>query len=212
MKMRRMAFLKAPAVSKERPRVGRFGPALLARWLLQAAIPRALFFTALSSGLLGACSSSAPPGSSSLRAPSAQRSGSLPSARNSAPGASAPAGVSVCRAVAALQAGSTLPAANSAASTQRAAFEKFKAEEPTILAVVPPAIKGDFETAFTVYNKLFEDLASVGYDSSKLPTSDAKSLAASSAQLATAEKAIQEYVATACAAPTTRPRTPPSGP
>ena len=78
-------------------------------------------------------------------------------------------------------------------------------EEPTILAQAPAAIKGDFQTVFTYFNKFYSDLASINFDFTKLTPAMEKDFTADSAGVSSASKAIQTYVTQACglAAPTT---------
>jgi len=89
-------------------------------------------------------------------------------------------------------------AAASAPTSLKTDYQRLMAEEPTILAQAPAAIKGDFQTVFTYLNKFYSDLASINFDFTKLTPAMEKDFTSDSAGLSSASKAIENYVTQAC--------------
>ena len=69
-----------------------------------------------------------------------------------------------------------------------------------IIAAAPKAIKGDFQTLFTFFNKFYGQLSSVKFVFMKLPPAFLATLASSAKGLTAASKAIQAYLTSYCKA------------
>ena len=166
--------------------------------------------------LLASCSGGGSPGRSGAaplkRVAPAHRSAGAPTGTSPSAGPAAGAGAPLCLAIAAANPGPPPSASTPVAASERTAFSKFESAEPRILAAASPAIKGDFQQVFAVYNKFFRALAAVGYDPSRIPKSETQSFSASSAQLTSASKAIQTYVGKLCGTPPPSPAARSPGP
>ena len=92
----------------------------------------------------------------------------------------------------------SLTTPNEAAAAMKSAYQKFKADESKVMSVVPPQLKGAYQTLFSAMNTIFSDLATVGYNITKLPASTEKSLAADSSSLASASSKIAAYAKQVC--------------
>jgi hypothetical protein len=96
-------------------------------------------------------------------------------------------------------AGTNIATAQSATpKSLTAAFSKLKAEEPAIISAAPSQIKGDFQTLFAYFNGFYNELAKVGYNFTKVPTSYIASLTGQESKVAAASKAIEAYMAKSC--------------
>jgi hypothetical protein len=88
--------------------------------------------------------------------------------------------------------------AASAEASLKTEYATLQKEEPAILSAAPAAIKPDFQTIFTFANSFYGELAKVGYDFTKLPTSFEASLAGDAAKVSSASTAISTYLTKSC--------------
>ncbi len=129
--------------------------------------------------------------------------GSASAASRSAAGVQVPHTSKYCQLVKGVQSSessafSKLTTPNQLASAMKAAYQNLKSEESKVLSVIPSQLKASYQTIFSAMNTIFNDLAKVGYNFSKLPASIEKSFVAESSSMSAASNKIATYDKQVC--------------
>ncbi len=84
------------------------------------------------------------------------------------------------------------------AASLKSRFDQAKSDEAAVLATAPDVIKGDLQTIFSFSDDYMNELASVGYDATRIPQSFSQGLEARSAGLNAASNRVTVYLQKQC--------------